>query len=108
MSKMLLTNNKMWSSSLRNSWRELGFTENAHRDCGDAHFTVYKKLNVDNVNYYEANGDFASSVGCLFYDDCFGEDALKRLWRMRKKTTFDHYERKRLAVLPLRLKLPIG
>ena len=85
MSKMLLTNNKMWSSSLRNSWRELGFTENAHRDCGDAHFTVYKKLNVDNVNYYEANGDFASSVGCLFYDDCFGEDALKRLLEDAKK-----------------------
>lgn len=80
MGKLLITNSPEWDGMLRSIFADSGFRESAHTETGGARITAWKKLCVDNCNWYQCDDDFAACAGTLFYRENFGEDALRMLY----------------------------
>ena len=83
MSKMIISNYENWFSSIKKSVSPY-FHENSSF-CMDGFYScVFKKLNIDNINYYVEGEDFVYSTGTIIYDGKFGIEALQKLLRDAK------------------------
>lgn len=80
MGKLLITNSPEWDGMLRKLFADSGFRESAHTECRDTRVTAWKKLCVNNCNFYSCGDDFAACAGTLIYKENFGEDALRMLY----------------------------
>lgn len=78
MGKLLVTNNTNWDNSLRKIFMDSGFIQKG-RNHNQAYLTTYRKLNVDNENYYSTENDYIASAGTIIYEGLTGCDALKKL-----------------------------
>ncbi len=87
MGKLLITNSPEWDGMLRKIFADSGFCESAHTECCGARVTAYKKLCVDNCNWYSCGDDFVACAGTLIYRENFGEDALRMLYEDSRTMT---------------------
>lgn len=79
MGKVLVTNNSSWSDLLRKCWNGVGFQENNFISNKNNYCTIYRKLNINNINWFTDGIDYVAAVGTMFYKKKFAEDALKLL-----------------------------
>ena len=77
MGRLLITNSEKWENLLHGIYERAGFPESAHVECGDTRVTVYKRLKVDNCNYFEKNRSVHLD-GCINVSD-FGKNCERKL-----------------------------
>ncbi len=78
MSKFILTNNKLWYTEISDCIKKAGFQLSGKYKV-DVFLSAFKKLHVDNCNYYRCENDFVVSSGTFIYKEMLGKDALMAL-----------------------------
>lgn len=76
MGKILISNNCIWIKKLKSEIDKY-FTESYFWENKKVTTIVYKKLNIESVNYYEKGSNYVLVTGTLIYKGLFGIDALK-------------------------------
>lgn len=78
MARFILSNHMEWIEYLELINNKCGFQQSI-KISEDYGFINYKKLNINNYNFYEKNGDFVACNGTMFYKEQFGYKALELL-----------------------------
>lgn len=80
MSKLLLSNDETIFSNIHNGFVNAGFSKFSKTSVDNNYYLVaYKKLRVDNTNFYQEEGDFVAISGTLIYHNEIGESSLARI-----------------------------
>lgn len=78
MGKLIFTNIKEWYKKLDTICASNGFIS-SYEICDTNYLNVYKKLKVDNENFFIDGKEYVASNGTIIYKNCFGIDALKAI-----------------------------
>lgn len=78
MSRIIISNNNIWASQMGDMYKKAGFKLSHSNFLGYSMY-VFKKLNINNSNYYENKNDFIACNGSLIYKEMIGQEALKNL-----------------------------
>lgn len=81
MAKIIYTSNRDWNETLKEIYAKAGFNISGCHTDGENYFSICKKLNIDNFNFYQQNDDFVACNGTVIYKENFGEDALKLIFK---------------------------
>lgn len=82
MSRIILSNNNNWAEYLTSNIEGSGFETNfkgniLYNSEPVGYLTTFKKLHVDNCNYFEKNREWVATSGTFVYKGLLGQDALK-------------------------------
>ena len=69
MSRLLVSDSYEVASRFKKKCVECGFRESNFKSEDGLSLSSFKKLKVDNINYYEENGNFVSISGTLIYKE---------------------------------------
>ena len=78
MSRIFFTNNKIWGKQLKTIY-DTNYALSHYYVDEHIISANYKKLNLQNVNYYVKDDCYIQCVGTLIYNELFGEEALKKM-----------------------------
>ena len=79
MSKLLVSSSCVVTDHFKGRIVESGFLESTFKQSNGLFLTSFKKLKVDNVNYYEKDDSFVAIAGTLIYKEKIGKDSLEML-----------------------------
>ncbi|MBR1443321.1 MAG: hypothetical protein IJ583_07295 [Firmicutes bacterium] len=79
MGRLLITNNNNWNNKLKSVNKNIGLIESNSAEFNGVALTVYKKIKIDNCNYYEEDNGMVMCSGTFFYKGMFGKEALKKI-----------------------------
>ena len=79
MSRLLIASEKKIVELFRKHNKDVGFEEFAFSQEGGAFLSTFKKMKIDNVNYYEEKEYFVAISGTLIYKGGIGTNSLKEL-----------------------------
>lgn len=79
MSRILISNREAWRQSIDRNIKAAGISQSFACEENGVSVSAYRKIKIDNHNYFASGEDFACCCGTMFYDGLFEEKALEKL-----------------------------